>query len=404
MRPVALVVLASVALAWPAAAQVAVPSSSASVPTTLYAHLLDLQDIPMNTQAPGEAYSLDIGAGLATATTSCLPTTPDVDLSQDWHTWYAYDSPALVDYSGAVGGHPRTHPERGMVADVHLDPATPMVLHWYWSGWTPQTDGGQAVVPNVVVEATLRTGDQISVNDEGYNQGDVIARGTSVPATLAGPFTQGVDHDEVAGHTVYHFAVPLKLEAAVIPHATGYNLRVDTYLQNPACPGGKGVMPNEVRLHTSAGHRPRLEFGAANVVRLGAIKPQLLNDSLVLDAIVDDAWGSYDLSNVTVVASGPGLPPTPMGAWSPLPSPVHCHCYGQGQYDQAPARRFTLPLAHPQAGAYHFDAVATTLANRTVDLPFDIQLGSVVDAPSLSAPVLSVGLVVLAALAARNRS
>ncbi|MEA3135738.1 MAG: hypothetical protein QOC71_19, partial [Thermoplasmata archaeon] len=292
------------------AAALALPPAGAT-PVTLYGHVVHMgQDFPLNTQEPPSDFVVDEGIGLMTNTLTCLPATGVVNTSQGYHTMYGYSSPSFVEYGQAEDGGPRVHPERGLSADARLDAASPMVLHWYFSEPQPGELGTPAPVPNVVVQATMRTGESLSVDDRAYDEGPILAQGRSAPALLAGQSSQGVEVDTVDGRIVYHFTVPMAIEEPVIPRATGFNLRVDVFVENEVCGEDKAVMPNAVLLHSSPGHRPRLELGVLDHLQLQYIHPQVVEPDLVIHTSVLDVWGVYDVVVFKATIEGPGMPAT----------------------------------------------------------------------------------------------
>ena len=374
------------------------PAAQAT-PVTLFAHVPGpTTDFPMNTQEPPADFAVDAGVGTATNTLTCLPSQPVADTSQGYHTLYGYSVPSLVEYEFEVGGHRRVHPERGLAADVNVDPAVPMLLHWYLSEPRPGEAGAPLPVPNVVVEATMRAGESISVDDAAYNAGPVLAHGRSTAALLAGELSQGVEWETVDGRPVYHFVVPLTVDEPVIPRATGFNLRVDVLVDNPACDEG-AIMPNAVLLHTSPGHRPRLEFGASDVLRLGYIHPQFVGEDFVVHTSVLDVWGVYDLDATSLGASiaGPGMPPTALQRMDVV-------------YEGSEHRRFSnalelvwmLPgVGSLPYGNYTITHTASTRQGETGTWQASFELGEPQEAPSLPATALPLALA-LAALAHRR--
>src|SRR5688572_23622430 len=110
--------------------------AQSSVPTSLFIHIIDVQDTPINTQVPPPDYVADVGWGLGASTIRCLhPTTGDVtagSTSQAFHTWRGYGHPQLVEYGfRSADGTPRLHPSRGVGGNVSVDPTAPMALHWF---------------------------------------------------------------------------------------------------------------------------------------------------------------------------------------------------------------------------------------------------------------------------------
>src|ERR1041385_8584830 len=108
-------------------------------------------------------------------------------------------------------------------------------------------------------------------------------RSTLFPYTTlfrsAGPLSTGVRVDRVGGRDVYEFTVPLAIDQPLLPHATGYNLRVSTYVDLPC--GDGHVMPTGLELHSSPGHRPRLELGVDPPVHVEAFQPLWVNGTLL---------------------------------------------------------------------------------------------------------------------------
>ena len=326
LRAISASIVLAALLSAPTSAQSTVPgihNPDTPTPTTLYMHLIDIQDFPINTQKPAEGYTVSNAVGLATSTTSCLPEdTPGADVSQAWHTAYGYSSPSYVEYDLQEGGKPRVHPERGISYDAHLDQGTPFTLYWYMTtqsattqpgGGAPDPSSVPIVLPNVVVSAAIRAGDAVSVNDRAYNTGPLLVHGETLPATLAGesvlPGAPGLvepAHTKALsklgdGRWLYEFAVPMTIDTPVVPRDTGYNLRVDVRMDNPACTGGvdAALMPNLVRFHSDAEHRPRMEFAVTNPIRIEALHPQFVGDDLVVHAAMNAVWGNYDIAEVS---------------------------------------------------------------------------------------------------------
>jgi hypothetical protein len=374
-------------------------SGAQAEPMVLYAHFWHpAHEFVLQPQEPAAGFVLDQSIGAATLTTSCLPETPVAGTARDFHTQYGVPSPVRAEYdgNGSTRSGPRFLPVGGLAADVGLDEA-PMVLHWYWIDATLPPAPGAA--PSVVVQATLRAGNTISTDDRAFNEGALLAHGRSPSALLAGPLTQGVEHGEVGGRTVYHFVVPMRAEADVLPRATGFNLRVDTFVESPACGEGR-FMPNGVHLYSDASHRPRLEFGQNPLLSLEGPHVEANGTDLVLALAVVDPWGADGLAGVGVRVTGPGLD----GNGTPLPPrapSVHCHCYGQAE-----SLRFAVPLAGPlQNGTYVVHVEATTREGRSQawDVPLTLGQASVaMPGPGLGAAALA--LAGAAFLAAWKRS
>lgn len=307
MRVLLACLLAITFLLAPAAGKVGINNPTDPTPTTLYFHLLDgQQDFPINTQPPSDNYAASEGIGLQTHSTSCLPDTGAGSLaSKSWHTFYGFSSPGYVEYDFEENGKPRFHPERGISFDAIVDTNAPFTLYWFLEtqtgvpGGNPDPNVVPVVLPNVIVRATIRTGDSISVDDIGYNQGEVIAQGQTEPSTLATQGTQGpaVYHQAGNGRHVYEFGVPMSIQTPTIPRATGYNLRIDVFMENPFCtdPDSGYLMPNNVRVHTSPDYRPRMELAIMNPIRIEYLHPQFVGDDLVVHTSANSPWGNYDV-------------------------------------------------------------------------------------------------------------
>lgn len=297
---------------------VGIQNPEQSTPTTLYFHLNGFQDFPINTQKPDDRYAASEGIGIATHSTGCFPAAPDgtAQTNKEWHTYYGFSSPGYVEYDFDQDGEPRYHPERGISFDAEIDTASPFTLHWFLetSSGLPAQDGGDPnsvpfPLPNVQVQATIRTGDSITIDDKGYDAGEIIAQGTSEPAVLAADQTQGATYYSDTGRPVYGFEIPMQIQQSTIPRETGYNVRVDVYIEDPAgvCTPGNGYfMPNLVKLHTSAKHRPQMELNIMNPIRIEYVHPQFVGDDLVVHTSANSPWGNYDVAETEGPYGVPG--------------------------------------------------------------------------------------------------
>jgi len=381
----------------------AAPASAAG--TTVYLHLIDgLQDMPMNPQPPPSGYGVDLT--VAGDSLGCVPNPPAVRPFQEFHTFYGYATPRPLAYETALGARlqePRAEPVRGIVADVPLQGAT-MTLHWVWSTARAGVSN-PTVLPNVVVRGVLRSNDAISVDDSAYNSGTVLAEGESAPATLAGDASTGVQHDTVGGRDVYDFTVPLQVKAGAIPAATGYNLRVDTYVLRDACPQGGYLMPNALTLHSSPAHRPRLEIGTVVAPRIAPVAAQHENGTVVFDVSALSPWGPVDVANVTASITGPSSADT-LDVTDPFVLDAGCHCgdaFGSASSEFHDSRVVWDAAAdHAKPGAYTLHLALTNLqgtAKATQDVPFTV--AGAKESPAL-APLGVVGALALAAIGLRR--
>jgi hypothetical protein len=326
------------------AQDIGITNPTTSTPTTLFMHLIDFQDFPINTQPPDDKFTDSTTIGALTHSTSCIPN-PNDTVGQggapfvDNTRYYGYSSPSYVEYNFEQDGKPRTHPERGISYDAIIDSAAPFDLYWYMATTTsgPNSNGVNpdiipVTIPNVVVKATIRAGDAISVDDAGYDSGPELVGGQTLPATIGGGKVIGPDpgavdsHPQVkyvgagspgSGDYLYEFKVPMKVTSEVIPRATGYNLRIDMYIDSPACPANSGPDTKDnykfmiqPKIHTSAEHRPRMELSIKDPIRLEYLHPQFVGDDLVIHTSMNSAWGNYDVNEqdadgIAVTVEGP---------------------------------------------------------------------------------------------------
>lgn len=316
----------------PAQAEVGIDNPDASTPTSLYLHVIDFQDMPINTQVPDPSFSDSQAYSLGTTTLKCLdPVTNDPtglgygtggQTSQVFHTAYGYSTPSYVEYDRIdANGKPRTHPERGISYDAVFDPAYPFVLEWYVAVYNGggELDQVPTPTPGIVVAATLRAGESVSVNDVAYDSGPTLAAGRTEPAILVPVPADGVGgaygadgaaHEQVDflgavdGKSLFRFRVPMAYEADRILRETGFNVRVDMFIDNPACQkptdvGKEYVMPSTVAAYSSAEHRPRMDLAIMNPIRVEYLHPQFIGDELVVHAALNSVWGNYDVQEAT---------------------------------------------------------------------------------------------------------
>ena len=301
------------------APEVGIKNPNTPTPTILYFHMINFQDFPINTQKPDDKYTQDVNVGLGTTTDTCIPNVvPGSSPFQEFHAYHGYSSPSYVEYNFLQDGVPRTHPERGISYDAIIDPNSPFYLYWYLATST-NTPGSNGVdpdtapipVPNVVVEATIRAGDAISVDDKAYDTGAELVHGISTPATLfyqqvlpatGNPSTTNPDVSyvgDVGSKHIFQFKIKMNVDTPLIPRATGYNLRVDVHMDNPACTTqDKELMPNIVKMHSSAQFRPRMELSVMDPIRLEYLHPQFVGDDLVVHTSMNSVWGNYDVGEV----------------------------------------------------------------------------------------------------------
>jgi hypothetical protein len=311
MRVQVCLVLAGLALlAAPSAlAQLALENPTGPTPVTLHLHTVGVQSYPINTQAPDYGFRTMPGRALAGHTLSCLPAPPLVGGPfYDLHTVYGYSSPSYVFYEDNEEGRPRVYPERQMGYDVQLDDSFPSELTFFLATTegTPGDNGVPVVLPNVVVEATLRIPDSLSLDDAGFDTGPVLAHGKSPPALLAAAATQGATHSMAGIRHVYGFTVPLGFEDTSIPRDRGFTLRIDVFVENPLCAGEGHVAPNLVEPYADPAHSPAITTWVLQPLRIGQLTPHFIGHEVVVVGEMQSAWGNYDVDESSIGLRGEG--------------------------------------------------------------------------------------------------
>ncbi len=312
----ALIALAALLVIAPAAfAQTAPTEPGIYNPTTIsteskmYFHINGFQDFPINTQKPDDRYADRVEVGAATHS-GCIadPAGAQHFTDRSYHTWYGYSSPSYVQYDVDENGEPRIHQERGLSYDIKFDSGTQPTFSWFLEGKAPGnvegTDASHPPIPNVIVRATIRQGDDISVGNAKFNDGAVVAIGQTEPVTLSGAMTQGNDNviaHQVGNTWIYEFTFPLSLEKQQIDKKESYNVRVDAFMDNPYCAdpsapkGGDYMFLNFALVHTSSDFRPMVKWNIMNPIMIEALHPQFVGDDLVVHTASNSPYGSYDV-------------------------------------------------------------------------------------------------------------
>ncbi len=298
-----------------------------STPVTMYFHINGLQDVPINTQLPDDRYGSSVPVGLATHSQGCVdaPAGTTTLGSDTHHTYYGFSSPGYVQYDVDQGGEPRYHPERGISFDVEMDQSVPVDFTWYMQG---QITGGDSdgvpmhqaspPVPQVVMRATIRQGDEISPGHTAFNTGEIIAQGQTAPADLMGENTQSEDVTFVGsadnGAPIYAFNAKLDYQKGTIDAEESYNVRVDLFIQDPlnTCSDPQAdesgyLLPDYLRVHTSPEFRPQFTWNAFNPLRIEYLHPQFIGDDLVVHTSTNSPWGNYDVRGDQESESAGGL-------------------------------------------------------------------------------------------------
>lgn len=302
-------------------AQSTIQNPDDPTPTTLYFHLDAYQDFPINTQPPDDRYAKGSTRGVLASTTTCTPEQVPGQFHQSHHTVYGFSTPGYVEYDFEEQGGPRIHPERGLAYDVELDKGAGMTGYWYLkttldnTQLPPEANNIPVVVPQVVVEFTMRTGDEVAFGAESYNAGQLIASGRSAPTDLVpdASATPGYRPQDDGSH-VYEIQVPLDIQKDAIPadgDDSGYNLRVDVYMAVPGCDGDLDAtfMPGTIETFTAPDLRPRLDLTVRNPVRIDYIHPQFVGEDLLIHTSLNSPWGNYDVDEqdggIDVIINGP---------------------------------------------------------------------------------------------------
>jgi len=93
----------------------------------------------------------------------------------------------------------------------------------------------------------------------------------------------------------------------------GFTLRIDVFLDNPACAdrGGSGsVMPNLVHPFADAQHRPSITTAVLAPLRVLAFGARFIGGDppfVIVRAVVQSVWGNYDVDegNLSATLDGP---------------------------------------------------------------------------------------------------
>jgi hypothetical protein len=379
--------LAQVAQAAPAGLPAAVSETTPQAPATLYFHLIDSSDFPINTQVPDPAFTEARSMSLAAETLTCLPAPPaGGNPFQAYHTWRGYSSPSYVEYGFAPDGHPRVFPERQMGYDGSLAGGAP-VLHWFLATRPGPGPAGDApvVVPNVVVEAAAHSSEgALDIMDKS-EAGPLLFSGQSPPALLAMDQTQGANHTLAGSRHVYEIAVPLAVARPALGGA-GFVLRVDVRMDAPLCgDADHAAMPNLVEPFADAGHRPRIELMAADPLRVVQLAPRFANGTVRVTGLATALWGNYDVdeSNLTLAFEGPA------GRHYLPPDNVTLRTHEHGHHADPLNATWTLPTANLPKGLYWLDWTVSNdqhTATATAHAAFRLGPDVAYDAPESGGP------------------
>ncbi|HJQ93798.1 MAG TPA: hypothetical protein VJ874_05890, partial [Candidatus Thermoplasmatota archaeon] len=313
------------AAAWPVQAQLQNPEES--TPTTLYFHIFDtFNAFPINTQ-PMDAEFFEVGG-------TSFPTASNTIVSQqvgdyDFNTIRGFSTSGPVEYDFIENGRPRFHPERGIAADVQVDPSVQPVAYLYMDVRDVISSdtlglGLPQMLPSFTFRVTVRTGNTIG-DDAELDAGQLLMSGQTT-AHVIDTHALG-QNDAFAGQAapdgtpifvsdesgVVEFAIPLDVDDPLIPKADSFNVRIDWY-QNPSGQPDQddSVAEGWMRLVSDPLHLPRLELAVMNPVYIEYIHPEVAAGILLIHSCVNSPWGTYDVdvANVTVAVEGPSAPAT----------------------------------------------------------------------------------------------
>jgi hypothetical protein len=422
VRGVAVIFLLMLLLA--SSVQAAAPASRSS---TLYLHVLSIQDMPMTIEAPDAKWSQDVYYGLLANTLTCVGDNNGnlAGTGNEYHTAWGYASPGRVDYDhpSKHSGMPYTPPERGLWANLSFVRDAQPVVYWYVSTAFEAGPGGVSAAapqpsPSLVVKVTLREGLKLAINYDDFSTKPLIAHGESRPATLLGPVAVGPSGEPAAdvrplglvqGRWIYEVRVPLQVDARQVNGTAGVGLRLDMYVANPACndPSTTGsIQPNTVAIHSSDGRRPRLEWQLEPTLHVERWKVLLhAEEGAVL--IADNprsALGPHDVAKLNMSLRGP---------YGPIAlnlSTYEFQDYGPCGHDcgHTTSRSITA-IAKPSdvaaAGLYEATLSFTNLqGTETWSDTMTWTVGPGPALPSPSAALLALGLMVFALLVRRQQA
>ncbi|HUR61425.1 MAG TPA: hypothetical protein VM286_03560 [Candidatus Thermoplasmatota archaeon] len=271
--------------------------------TTLYFHFGISSDFLINTQLPHpwKDATGGNGPGIGGGTLTCLPRTGVTEGTTHRReaSTYGISLAGPVEYDFMESGGPNVpNPQRVLGGDVRLDPGEPLAFTWFVVSDLQGQSMVPMLLPQVRVQATLRSGSQFAESIRGYD-GEVLAQGSSPTATLAGSSTTGATYERVQGRDVYGFSFPLRIatDNATLPRDGGFSLRVDLFLDVPACPDPEqgAVMPRGFEPFADPEHMPRLSVIHADPLRIASATMETFPEGHVFSVEATSPWGTYDV-------------------------------------------------------------------------------------------------------------
>lgn len=290
-------------LAAPAAAEIGIENPGDAAPTPLYVHFIDAGDGYLSVlPAPGDADIRTISGAMSNSGCADLPPGTTTFGEQSYHTFYAVVAADTVPYRE---GNVAAHVPVGPTTDLRFD-GSDAHLTWFLEVAADQAMADPnvpAIVPEVVVRATVRMGDSLSVANAAYNSGQLVARAETEATLLAREQTDSatIQYDPVEGRDVYRVDLVLPIGVDTIPEEEGFNLRLDTFIRNGVCDdpqssgGGDYVMVDAVRWYMDDERHPMLEMPVVNRLEIERFQGVFDGDAVVFKADFALAWGNADL-------------------------------------------------------------------------------------------------------------
>ncbi len=274
-----------VLLALPLATAAGIDNPTESVESRLYLHIDGWQEVALNPLPPPESFATSDPPS-PSGHSLCLQTPGQTLTDQRYHTWYAVVSPLPIQYRN---NSVESNPQRGIAADLDLDATRGVDVVWFMRA------EDAVVVPEVVMRATMRGGDTLSVGQVAMDTGRIIGINETRPATLS----PTLDHPDVIVHdagpeTVYEFRLHVPITGdPFITQAESFNLRLDVYIDSPVCDQAY-AMPGPVKAHSSPTHRPAIDLALHNPVAIQRVEARLIDEVLELTAQVAAPFGPSD--------------------------------------------------------------------------------------------------------------
>ena len=324
---------------------------------TFYPHIFlvgNAGPMPGNTQYPWGDEDWSRGLTAPTGCHDALGIDPTGTLAScdrfPANVLYVYSTAGFVEVHSLEQwnfDYSKFHNERGQAKDVFLDRAKDITATFYMSadyhGWllcgrnfdgtwprgipwpAPCWNWDPGFYPEWQVEATLFLGNMGEYQGQASEPppvhakvaaGDVkvVAQGVSSPITMV-----SLDKNVPGGGgEVYEFNINLgKPQVEVIPKESDWIMRFRWWARSPT---GNYVLPNPpVNWNVNSGefYPARFTLPVRNAFDVELVYPQFLQDKLLVHAIMNSPWGSYDVNPGSVrltIADAQGVPQDLAGA------------------------------------------------------------------------------------------